>query len=137
MSERVNTLIVLIAQYLLFVLALVAGLIWLGLDRPGKVRLAAEAVLGLAVLGLGIRLAGTLHADPRPFVQNPSLHPLFPHPRDNGFPSDHAAAAGLLTALVLRYRRGVGCWSGSVRCSWRPPGWPPTSTTCRTSPPAC
>jgi undecaprenyl-diphosphatase len=108
----VNTLIVLIAQDLLFVLALVAGLIWLGLDRPGKVRLAAEAVVGLAVLGLGIWLAGTLHADPRPFVQNPSLHPLFPHPRDNGFPSDHAATAGLLTALVLRYRRGLGVLVG-------------------------
>nr|WP_281371761.1 phosphatase PAP2 family protein [Petropleomorpha daqingensis] len=53
-----------------------------------------------------------MHADPRPFVQNPSLHPLFPHPRDNGFPSDHAAAAGLLTALVLRYRRGVGVLVG-------------------------
>jgi membrane-associated phospholipid phosphatase len=104
----VSAVVVAVAQYLLFVLALVAGLTWLALDRAGKVRLAAEAVLGLAVLGLGIWLAGTLHADPRPFVQDPSLHPLFPHPPDNGFPSDHAAAAGLLTALVLRYRRGLG-----------------------------
>ena len=107
-----NTVIVAVAQYLLFVLALVAGLTWLSLDRAGKVRLAAEAVLGLALLGAGIWLAGALHADPRPFVQNPSLHPLFPHPRDNGFPSDHAAAAGLLTALVLRYRRGLGVLVG-------------------------
>ena len=107
-----NAVIVAVAQYLLFVLALVAGLTWLALDRAGKVRLAAEAVLGLALLGAGIWLAGTLHADPRPFVQNPSLHPLFPHPADNGFPSDHAAAAGLLTALVLRYRRGLGVLVG-------------------------
>jgi membrane-associated phospholipid phosphatase len=104
----VTAVVVAVAQYLLFGLALVAGLIWLALDRAGKVRLAAEAVLGLAVLGAGIWLAGTLHVDPRPFVQDPSLHPLFPHPPDNGFPSDHAAAAGLLTALVLRYRRGLG-----------------------------
>jgi undecaprenyl-diphosphatase len=108
----VNTVIVAVAQYLLFVLALVAGLTWFALDRAGKVRLAAEAVLGLALLGAGIWLAGALHADPRPFVQNPSLHPLFPHPADNGFPSDHAAAAGLLTALVLRYRRGLGVLVG-------------------------
>ena len=107
-----NAVIVAVAQYLLFVLALVAGLTWLALDRAGKVRLAAEAVLGLALLGAGIWLAGALHADPRPFVQNPSLHPLFPHPADNGFPSDHAAAAGLLTALVLRYRRGLGVLVG-------------------------
>jgi len=108
----VNPVTVAVAQYLLFVLALVAGLTWLALDRAGKVRLAAEAVLGLALLGAGIWLAGALHADPRPFVQNPSLHPLFPHPADNGFPSDHAAAAGLLTALVLRYRRGLGVLVG-------------------------
>jgi membrane-associated phospholipid phosphatase len=69
-------------------------------------------VLGLAVLGLGIWIAGSLHVDPRPFVQDPSTAPLFPHPADNGFPSDHAAAGGLLTALVLRYRRALGVLVG-------------------------
>jgi undecaprenyl-diphosphatase len=108
----VNTLIVAVAQYLLFGLALVAGLVWLTLDRGGKVRLALEGVLGLALLGLGIWLAGTLHVDPRPFVQDPSTHPLFAHPADNGFPSDHAAAAGLLTSLVFRYRRALGVLVG-------------------------
>jgi undecaprenyl-diphosphatase len=108
----VNTLIVWVAQYLLFGLALVAGLMWLRLDRAGKLRLAVEAVLGLAVLGLGLWIAGSLHVDPRPFVQDPSTAPLFPHPADNGFPSDHAAAGGLLTALVLRYRRPLGALVG-------------------------
>jgi undecaprenyl-diphosphatase len=108
----VNTLVVAVAQYLLFGLALVAGLVWLTLDRGGKVRLALEGVLGLALLGLGIWLAGTLHVDPRPFVQDPSTHPLFAHPADNGFPSDHAAAAGLLTSLVFRYRRALGVLVG-------------------------
>ena len=103
-----NTLIVLVAQYLLFVLVLLAGLTWLAVDRAGKLRLAAEAVLGLAVVGLAIWIAGSLHVDPRPFVHDPSSAPLFPHPADNGFPSDHAAAGGLLTALVLRYRRALG-----------------------------
>jgi membrane-associated phospholipid phosphatase len=104
----VNTLIVLVAQYLLFGLALLAGLTWLALDRPGKLRLAAEALLGLAVLGVFIWLAGSLHVDPRPFVSDPASSPLFPHPADNGFPSDHAAAGGLLAILVLRYRRTLG-----------------------------
>ena len=107
-----NALIVAVAQYLLFGLALLAGLTWLTLDRAGKLRLAVEAVLGVAVLGLGIWLAGSIHVDPRPFVQDPSTAALFPHAADNGFPSDHAAAGGLLTALVLRHRRAVGVLVG-------------------------
>jgi membrane-associated phospholipid phosphatase len=104
----VNTLIVLVAQYLLVGLALLAGFTWLTLDRAGKLRLAVEAVVGLAVVGAAIWIAGKVHVDPRPFVQDPATHPLFAHPADNGFPSDHAAAGGLLTALVLRYRRVLG-----------------------------
>jgi membrane-associated phospholipid phosphatase len=108
----VNTVIVLVAQYLLFGMALLAGLMWLTLDRPEKVRLAAEAVIGLVVLGAGIWILGSLHVDPRPFVQDPSTVALFPHPADNGFPSDHAAAGGLLTALVLCHRRALGAVVG-------------------------
>jgi undecaprenyl-diphosphatase len=108
----VSTLVVLVAQYLLFGLAAVTGLVWLTLDGGGRLRLAVAGVLGLAVLGAGIWVAGHLHVDPRPFVQDPSLRPLFPHPADNGFPSDHAAAGGLLTALTVYYRRRIGVLVG-------------------------
>lgn len=107
-----NGLIVAIAQYLLYVLVVVAGIVWLTLDRPGKVRFALEGILGLIVVGIGIWLAGHLHTDPRPFVHDPASTPLFPHPADNGFPSDHSAAAGLLTVLVARYRRVIGALVG-------------------------
>src|SRR3954451_22070858 len=60
-AGSVDTLIVWVAQYLLFGLALLAGLTWLALDRPGKVRLAAEALVGLAVLGVLIWLAAAAH----------------------------------------------------------------------------
>jgi undecaprenyl-diphosphatase len=45
---------------------------------------------------------------------------LFPHPADNGFPSDHSAAAGLLAALVLRYKRWLGAVVavGAVAIAW-------------------
>jgi membrane-associated phospholipid phosphatase len=104
----VNGLIVAVAQYLLPGLALVAALVWLVQDRAGKVSLAGQAVLGLLLVGAGIWLAGALHVDPRPFVQDPSSPPLFLHPADNGFPSDHGAAGGLLAALVARYHRVLG-----------------------------
>jgi undecaprenyl-diphosphatase len=116
----VTAVVVAVAQYLVFVLAAAAGLVWLTRDRPGKVALAAEAVVGLGLVGIGIWLAGHLHTDPRPFVHDPHSAPLFPHPADNGFPSDHAAAAALLTVLVVRRQRVVGALVGlgAVLIAW-------------------
>ncbi|MCU1669547.1 MAG: Undecaprenyl-diphosphatase [Blastococcus sp.] len=115
-----NELIVLIAQYLLYLLVLIAAGVWLTRDRRGKASLAAEAVVGLVIVGIGIVLASHLHSDPRPFVHDPHSAPLFPHPADNGFPSDHSAAAGLLAALVLRYKRWLGAVvaAGAVAIAW-------------------
>jgi membrane-associated phospholipid phosphatase len=95
-------------QYLLPVLALAAALVWVTRDRAGKVALAGQTAVGLLLVGLGIWLAGTLHVDPRPFVQDPSSPPRFPHAADNGFPSDHGAAGGLLAALVAAHKRALG-----------------------------
>jgi membrane-associated phospholipid phosphatase len=104
----VRALIVAVAQDLLPVLGFAAALVWVTRDRAGKVALAGQAAVGLLLVGVGIWLAGTLHVDPRPFVQDPSSPPLFPHAADNGFPSDHGAAGGLLAALVTRHKRVVG-----------------------------
>ncbi len=106
-----NTLIGWLANYLLWVIAAAAAGFWLWReDRSGKVELAASAVVGLGLTLLLMTLLAHLHTDPRPFVQNPHLHPLIKHSADNGFPSDHSAAAGLLATLVaLRNRMwGVG-----------------------------
>lgn len=115
-----SRLIVLVAQDLLYVLAAVAVLVWLTRHRADKARLAAEAVAGLALVGVGIWVAAHLHADPRPFVHDPRSTPLFAHPADNGFPSDHSAAGGLLTALVFRHRRllGILVGAGAALVAW-------------------
>jgi membrane-associated phospholipid phosphatase len=102
-----NTLIAWTANYLLWVMVAGAGAVWLFReDRDGRIRLAAAGVIAL-VLALGlIFVAAHLHNDPRPFVVNPKLHPLISHSADNGFPSDHATAGGLIAALVwFRHRR--------------------------------
>jgi membrane-associated phospholipid phosphatase len=75
-------------------------------------RLGVRAVIGLVVVGIGIWLTGQLHTNPRPFVHDPASTPLFPHSADNGFPSDHSAAAALIAVLVARYRRALGALLG-------------------------
>ncbi len=97
-----DSVITFVAQYLLFIMVAAFAAFWLfGTDRAGKLRLGGAAVIGLVLAVVFLVVAGKLHSDPRPFVQNPRLHPLFPHARDNGFPSDHSIAAGLIAGLVL------------------------------------
>jgi membrane-associated phospholipid phosphatase len=105
----VDTLIAWLANYLLWVMAVVAVVFWLrNENRAGKVELAVSAVVGLVLTLALITLLAHLHSDPRPFVQNPHLHPLISHSADNGFPSDHSAVAGLIATLVALRNRVWG-----------------------------
>jgi membrane-associated phospholipid phosphatase len=104
----VNTAIAAAAQYLLYLLAAVAFVVWVLLDNRGKLVLAGQAVAALVLVGIGITVAAALHVDPRPFVHDPNSRPLFAHVADNGFPSDHSVAAAMLAALVFAYRRVLG-----------------------------
>lgn len=98
--------IVWVARYLIWVMCGGLALCWLVAERGmGRVQVALAAVLGLALTVALIAIAGHLHTDPRPFVQDPGLRPLIEHAADNGFPSDHASAAGLIAALALVRRR--------------------------------
>ena len=71
-----------------------------------ETRLRARVVaLGIALVL--IQLAADIHTDPRPFVVDPLIKPLFAHAADNGFPSDHAVAA-MVAPLVMTYRKMLG-----------------------------
>lgn len=103
-----NGLIVAVAQYLPFLIVVVAGIIWLVLPRRDKFGLAVQAVVALVIAVVLIQLAAATHADPRPFVVDPSIRPLFAHPADNGFPSDHTTLAATVALLVMTHRRWLG-----------------------------
>ena len=85
-----------------------AAIIWLLLPRRDKVSLAVQAIVSLVVMVVLIKLAAAIHTDPRPFVVDPSIKPLFPHPGDNGLPSDHTALGVTVALLVMIYRRWLG-----------------------------
>ncbi|MGN6331542.1 MAG: phosphatase PAP2 family protein [Motilibacteraceae bacterium] len=104
-----DSLVVVLAQDLLYVVALVAAGVWLLRERPsGRIELAVAAVVALLVAVVLVKVAGAVHSDPRPFVQNPSLHPLFPHPADDGFPSDHSTVAMAIAVVVAWRHRVIG-----------------------------
>ncbi len=104
--DTMDSVIVVIAQYLLYVMvAALAVVWWFREDRTGKLVLVGSALTGLLILGGFMLIAGAVHDDPRPFMQDPTLTNMLHHAPGNGFPSDHSCAAGLIAGLVaLRHR---------------------------------
>jgi membrane-associated phospholipid phosphatase len=105
-----DSLIVACAQYLIFLILLAAAVIWVFLPRQDKAGLAVQGVVSLVIAVVLIKVAAAVHTDPRPFVVSPSIKPLFSHPADNGFPSDHTTVAATVALVVTIYRR----WFGAV-----------------------
>jgi undecaprenyl-diphosphatase len=104
----VHSTVSFVAQDGLYAVAALAVVVWLLMPRPEKVAVAVEMVVGLVAMGVLVKAAGALHTDPRPFVVDPSVHPWFSHPADNGFPSDHTAIGCVTAFVVLRHRRAAG-----------------------------
>ena len=102
-----DTAIRLVADYALYAVALGGVLAWLRVPRADKAPLAVAAVVAVLLVAVGVKVAGMVWTDPRPFVVDHTA-PLIPHPADNGFPSDHTALATAVAAVVLLWHRRAG-----------------------------
>jgi undecaprenyl-diphosphatase len=100
------------AQYGLYACIAAATVAWLR-RRPHHILI--PLLVGAAGAALLDVLAGSIYEDPRPFV---ALHvaPLVPHGIDNGFPSDHSAAAAYVAtfATILDPAFGALAWSATL-----------------------
>ncbi len=96
-----------LATYLLYAVALGAVVAWLLAPRARKVVFALAAALSAAVVGVLVKVLGTVWTDPRPFVVDHTT-PAISHSADNGFPSDHTALATAIALTVLIRNRVVG-----------------------------
>lgn len=102
-----NSLIVIVAKYFVFISVVAVGVYWLSAKVSIKLSLGWHLIAGgILALALSV-LAGHLYYDPRPFVTH-HLVPLFPHAADNGFPSDHALLASFLAFTMFLYSRRAG-----------------------------
>lgn len=103
----VDSVIVFVAQYFLYLAVLVTAGFWFAASTPIKIELVIRFIIG-GVLALALSMiASHLYYDPRPFVSE-HVTPLFAHAADNGFPSDHALLTSLLGFTIVRYSRRVG-----------------------------
>jgi undecaprenyl-diphosphatase len=98
-----------VTTYLIWIMVAGFVAVWVfAEDRRGKLYLGCSAVAGLVIVLILVKAAGTLYDDPRPFTLPPYPKPLVPHAPDNGFPSDHSAAAGLIAAVIAVRHRWYG-----------------------------
>lgn len=106
-----DTLIVIGAKYLIFVVAFLAVTATLLSERAVRCNIIKLALLSFPIAFLVALVAGALFYDTRPFVVE-HIEPLIPHAADNGFPSDHTLFAMVAAATVFVYSRKLGLLLG-------------------------
>jgi undecaprenyl-diphosphatase len=102
-----NTLISFLAQYLFLVPPVVFIVVLVRLKADKRAEILFLLILSAVLTTLLVKLATTLHQDPRPFIRN-GIKPLISSSTDNGFPSDHSAFSALIAFVVMKYNRRVG-----------------------------
>ncbi len=101
-----DSLIVFVAKYFLYISIIIVGVYWLRASTNDKFSLAWK-LIGGGILALAMaRVGGHFYYDTRPFVAH-HIKPLFAHAADNGFPSDHALLTSFLGFSMIPYSRRV------------------------------
>ena len=106
-ENMMNQLIILIAEYAIFLLPVFAVVLFFSLPRTSCRQYLLSLVLGSVCAFILVKIAGQLIIDPRPFVSG-HVVPLFPHIPYNGFPSDHTTFGTTLAFIGFFYSRKWG-----------------------------
>ena len=107
MMGSMHGLVVVVAKYLVIVPVAALAYIFLRLDKKRRLEFFVFLTASVVLTALLVKLATTLHQDPRPFVSD-GVKPYFVGSTDNGFPSDHTTFSAVIAFVVLRYSRWLG-----------------------------
>ncbi len=102
-----NALIILCAQYLIYVSGLIAGIYWLTLPNKTKIQVAIFGIVTGIVAVVLAKAGGSIFYDARPFVAD-HVASLFPYTADNGFPSDHTLIAAVMAVTIYSVSKKLG-----------------------------
>lgn len=102
-----DMLITFCAKYLIFIVALVAFVIWLSFARRQKTEVVIVGIITAIVAFILAKTGAALFSDPRPFVSD-HVTPLFAYTADNGFPSDHTLLGMIITIAIMSVSRRWG-----------------------------
>ncbi len=92
------------AKYLYLLILGIAAIFFFKQPRDVQKKMAVYGLIALPIMYIGLKIAGYLYYDPRPFVVGHFI-PLVPHIPDNGFPSDHTILSAAVAMIVLPFSR--------------------------------
>jgi undecaprenyl-diphosphatase len=92
------------AQYLYFLVFLIAGIFFLRQKRAIQIRMIIFGSLSAIISYIISVIAGKLYFDPRPFVEG-HFTPLIAHDTENGFPSDHVLLVSCVAAVMTVFNK--------------------------------
>lgn len=102
-----DDLIIFLAKYLIFIVALVCLAAWLGTKAKTRWQFATAALIAVALALIFIKLSDKIYFHQRPFVVS-NVQPLVEHAANNAFVSDHTTVAAAAATVVYFYRRRLG-----------------------------
>lgn len=106
-SNGVNSIIIFIAKYLLFVSMAIAFFYFAKQSRVKQKEMLIFAVILLPLSYVVAKLVSRFYFDPRPFVQG-NFTPLIEHAPNNGFPSDHALLGAAIAFAIFHFNKKLG-----------------------------
>ena len=101
--------VIFLANYVVYISVLITIYAWFKLDAKDRKQFIIQALFAAIVTILLAKLASWAYYNPRPFIAG-HFDPLFPHPNNNGFPSDHTLFTSYMAFLVFCYNRKLGAF---------------------------
>jgi membrane-associated phospholipid phosphatase len=97
-----HELVIIVARFLVAIPPLVGLALFLSLKKAQRPGFVVYALLSVAITVLLVKVASSLHQDPRPFFRD-GVQPYFKSSVDNGFPSDHTVFSAVIAGIVVPY----------------------------------
>ncbi|MCX6733210.1 MAG: phosphatase PAP2 family protein [Candidatus Peregrinibacteria bacterium] len=107
MNVSLSTFAIFGAEYLYFVLILIAVIQFFLLIKSKRQQVAMLAITTLPISFIILKIAGALYNNPRPFVTD-GVIPLIAHKVNNGFPSDHTILCAVIASLIFSVHKKTG-----------------------------
>ncbi len=95
------------AEYVYLLIAGIAFCFVVFSDTSTRKAVLAIGVLSSVLALIADKVLNQIIVSPRPFVVE-NITPLFPHVASNGFPSEHALFAMVITCTIFLYNKKIG-----------------------------